>query len=269
MLKDLINSIFHSSHERLRNPFVSSFIISTIILNWKAILILILSDLNIEARIFLVSKLYLTIYSCLIYPLCIALFYVIILPYLMQGIAILIKKAKTKQIENYFSEEILKTEQRALLVKSEVKLERIKANSKELSDLNETIEMLKKSNSEKDSLLKDMRKSYEELNIDYEKQMSNLIQVKNSNIPPGVRDEEYNNLKYDKEVYVLFKEIAEFTEVGRNSIYSKNRMKSSGALKFLMNNSIVKIVSQEESHLRLELTNKGVVYWKRMKQEGL
>lgn len=269
MFKDLINSIFHSSHERLRNPFVSSFIISTIILNWKAILILILSDSNIEPRILFVSKLYLSIYTCLIFPLCIALFYVIILPYIMQGIAFLIKDAKTKQIKNYFSEEILKTEQRVLLVTSEVKLERIKANSKELSDLNETIETLKKSNSEKDSLLKDMRKSYEELNVDYEKQMSNFIQEKNYNIPPGVRDEEYNILKYDKEITNLFKEIVESTKIGKNYVYKKDRIETNGALKFLMNNSFVKIVSEEDSNIGLELSNKGMVYSKRMKQDNL
>lgn len=94
MLKDLVNSIFLSTSERLKNPFVGSFIIALLLLNWKVILIVLFSDLNMIDRISYVSQNFIQIETYLILPFSIALIYTLILPYLSWGINYLVAKAK-------------------------------------------------------------------------------------------------------------------------------------------------------------------------------
>lgn len=267
MLKDIIDSVFHSSNERLKNPFVSSFIISALILNWKAILILIFSDWKIEARVNFISAQYLSTNSTIFYPLIFALFYVIVLPYIMQGISFLVKNAKTSQIEAFYDEEILKTNKRASLVKSEVKLEQIKANSQELSDLNETINSLKNSNTEKDNLLKELRKNYEELNLDYERLLNKDVRENSSNIPVGISDKEFENLKNNKLLVELLTSIAQANNYGQPFLINIRNSSDTKAINYLVSNHLVKVISETKGHIKVELTNKGRVFWNRIEKE--
>lgn len=268
MLKDIINSIFHSSNERLKNPFVSSFIISVLILNWKAILILIFSDSKIDRKINFISNQYLTTNSTIIYPLLFALFYVIILPYIMQGISYLVKYAKTSQIEAFYEEEILKSNKRAELVRSEVKLERIKANSQELSDLNETINSLKNSNSEKDVLLKELRKDYEMINIEHERLLNKDVRENSSNIPMGINDDEFKYISNNKKIVETLTSIAQANNYGQNFSINKRNSSETIPINYLFNNHLIKITSESDELIEVELTNKGRVFWNRIEKQN-
>lgn len=82
-MKDIFNSIFKSSEERLKNPFIGTFIISFIPINWKPIIILLFSDKKIEDRINYILENFNNPGQTLVIPLLVATFYIGILPYIM------------------------------------------------------------------------------------------------------------------------------------------------------------------------------------------
>lgn len=43
-MKDIFLSVFKTSEERLKNPFIGTFILSFIAFNWKAIFVLFVSE---------------------------------------------------------------------------------------------------------------------------------------------------------------------------------------------------------------------------------
>lgn len=76
-----------------------------------------------------------------------------------------------------------------------LKLERLKADSNELKDLNEQISELKDSNTEKDKLLKDLRKIYDDLKIKYQKDYNtNSREMLDENFHNFMEDSEYRDL---------------------------------------------------------------------------
>ena len=105
-MKEFLNSLFQSSSERIKNPFIFSFIFSSIFFNWKTILTLLYSSKTIEDRIEYVSSCYVNINISLYYPLLFSLFYIILLPYLMW----LFEKI-VENIDNFSNAELEKSNQ--------------------------------------------------------------------------------------------------------------------------------------------------------------
>lgn len=81
-MKDLIKTLFTTSSERLKNPFIGTFIFAWIAFNWKPISVLILSDDSIILRLKYIETEYSQISHQIWLPLLFALFYILILPYL-------------------------------------------------------------------------------------------------------------------------------------------------------------------------------------------
>lgn len=243
MLKDLINSIFLSTNERLKNPFVGSFIIALLLLNWKVLLIVLFSNLNMIDRINYVSENLIQIESYLIFPFCIALFYTLILPYFSWGINYLVAKAKKNHISSFYSEEEFK-------VQKQLKLERLKADSNDLKDLNEQISELKDSNSEKDKLLKDLRKNYDDLKIKYQKDY-NLSSRE-------MKIEDFSDFMEDSEYRDLIEKLKKAGENNQNFYIDSNKTKNEGVDWLIKHGVIAKDSSLSNSlETKLILTQKG------------
>lgn len=82
-LIDFFKDVYDSSKNRLKSPFISSFLISWLIFNWKGILIVLFSTFEMKDRIYLVETgEYTDVWTCLLFPSIAAIIYVIILPYL-------------------------------------------------------------------------------------------------------------------------------------------------------------------------------------------
>ena len=143
-MKELIKSFFESSRERIKNPLIGTFAISWVLINWKPIFILFLSDLTIEKRIHEIELNHTSLKYNLILPLIIALIYVIILPYLMWLIDELIKKSIKGRKGNIITQLILDVQGKQKLAIEENKLEDIKADYKDKAELNKQIEQLNK-----------------------------------------------------------------------------------------------------------------------------
>jgi len=106
-MKELIKSFFESSRERVKNPFIGTFAISWIFINWKPIFILLFSELKTEKRIQEIELNHTSIKYNLVLPFIISLVYVIVLPYIMWLIDELVKKSIKGRKENVITQLIL------------------------------------------------------------------------------------------------------------------------------------------------------------------
>ncbi|PPK92810.1 hypothetical protein LY01_02898 [Nonlabens xylanidelens] len=140
-MKEVVNNVLQSANERIKNPFIFSFVVAWFAMNWEAIAIVFYSNESIDQRIVLANN-HSDIYSTIIYPLLIALFYVIVLPYLMWSTEWLIKKAKYERKRNHYKEKADDWQGRTFEAVAERKYENARAGNAELSELNSKIEGL-------------------------------------------------------------------------------------------------------------------------------
>ena len=85
-------SLFEVSSERLKNPFIYSFIVSVLLINWKSLLIILTSNNPIEDTLIYIETFYLSTSKSLLVPFGIALIYAFGLDYFMWGIEFLTYK---------------------------------------------------------------------------------------------------------------------------------------------------------------------------------
>ena len=147
-LKELLKSILSTSSERIKNPFIGAFAVSWLIFNWKPLLILVFADLKLIQRIQLVDSQYSKIGDNLIWPLIVAVSYMVILPYLMFALDSLSKWAIRGRKKDFVKSTVEDLVDRQLIVIEEVRLEKLKSDSKDIEDLNEKVRELKNQNSE-------------------------------------------------------------------------------------------------------------------------
>jgi hypothetical protein len=168
---------------------------------------MLLSDLKIEDRIEYTTANYINIYDYLILPLAIAVFYTLVLPYIMYGIDRLVKFADDEKLTGYYDREQNKMGRRIELAKSEVELERTRANSEDLSDLNQQIDNLKDKNRHKEDLIKTIQKDFEDVKMELDKTNHKYMVANNKLYPDAGSDVDFRYLIDNKESKSVFEEI--------------------------------------------------------------
>ena len=168
-MKELLSTFLETSRDRLKNPFISSFILSWLAFNWKPLFIILFSSKNIESKISLIETKHVSLILNLWLPLSFALFYIILLPYLMWLLEELSNKAIKARKTNQINQQVFDIQNNQNIAKEEVSLENIRANYKEKADLNKQIDNLKNQILEKDSKIKEMNDKMTELNNEYQK----------------------------------------------------------------------------------------------------
>lgn len=153
-MKDIFLSVFKTSEERLKNPFIGTFILSFIALNWKSFSILLFSDKKIEDRINYITSNYSCVENLLIYPLLISILYIVLLPYLMWLFESITFKSYKERNQNLYKNKLIDLNGKKSIAQSEIELENLKADYKEKSDLNNQINFLKNQIKDQDNILK-------------------------------------------------------------------------------------------------------------------
>jgi flagellar biosynthesis GTPase FlhF len=143
-MKELLQSIFSSANERIKNPFISAFITSWIIFNWQPIFLMIFSSKNIEEKIKLISTDYNNIEHLLFYPLISTIFYVLILPYINLLFEIILEFSKSKRNNIQMNSQRLIISNKQILAIEEIKFEEAKTEYRERNSHNKMIEDLQK-----------------------------------------------------------------------------------------------------------------------------
>lgn len=261
-MKELIKSFFESSRERIKNPLIGTFAISWVLINWKPIFILFLSDLTIEKRIHEIELNHTSLKYNLILPLIIALIYVIILPYLMWLIDELIKKSIKGRKGNIITQLILDVQGKQKLAIEENKLEDIKADYKDKAELNKQIEQLNKEIETKTNVIDSQRIGLNTLNEDYAELKALLKESdKNEKISnPNFEKLKDEYLEFQKsDMYEYFREIGASI---RNYNKFPDRINEIIKEKYLINEIVEEAIDEENRNYYYKFTDKGNFYWK-------
>lgn len=163
-MKELLQSFFKTSEERIKNPFIGAFITSWIAFNWKPIIFLLFSTKSIEDKIIFIEANYSQVLYILILPLIAALFYLLILPYLNLLFDEILKFSIVKKNAALISRKKQIIQDETELAIEEIKLEEAKTEYRERNTHNELVENLQSQNKELDLLLKEEKEKATKMN---------------------------------------------------------------------------------------------------------
>lgn len=265
-MKELISNIFQTSNERIKNPFIGSFILSWIFFNWKILLTIMLSDLKIEGRIEYISSNFTSISNSLYNPLIFAGFYVLALPYIMWFIDYLILKAKKGRKKNLIEEKISDIIDKQKIAIEESKYENIKASYAEVSELNKKIEDLNTINGEKQKEIQNLKIQLIEIQQERDK-LEQYITLED----PDKDSNEYTESeikKLDDEFYE-FSSTEAYTyleDIGTEISQFKRLPNNTDRLvieKYIYSGLIKQITDINNENRYYVLTRKGKYFWKR------
>jgi hypothetical protein len=178
-MKEFIQSLFETSNERIKNPFIGSYIVAFIVFNWRPFLFIVLSDSRIEDKIVVINHEYCK-KEALFWPLAIALFYTLILPYINLLFDYLLSFSNQRK-ENRKNENILNNlKQKKAEAKFEREIADERAGTSEISNLKQQIDLLKEQN---DDLLKKSNTDLQSFNAQTAKwndsQAASMIVIEN------------------------------------------------------------------------------------------
>jgi hypothetical protein len=194
-VKELFNSLFETSKERIKSPLIGSYIIGFFIYNWRPIIIILFSNETVECRIEIIDKSY-CVESALLWPLVIAGFYVLILPWINILIDLFLTYVNLKKQQKSNAHKISSLTQK----KDEAILEReiaeALAGTSETTELREQLERL---NQENEKLSEQNKSNFERFNNSLE-----MAKTTEQNLSLTIEnlDKKYNSLKaeYDRVV---------------------------------------------------------------------
>lgn len=261
-MKELLNTIFESSRERIKNPFIGSFIFAWMAFNWKAIFIILFSDATVIERIDLVTKDYSSLTQTLIFPLGFAAFYVGALPYIMWLFDWISKKSWRGRKQNLLEQQVFEIQSKQKIAEEESTLENIRAKFRDKADLNKRIEVLTDQLNERDEtneLLKQEIKSLKEEQFQLQELVKQQSDETLSQSEKEKLDQEYTTFK-ESDLYDFFRELGSSIS-RRKSI--PNNMDDLVVEKFRHSGLIEEVIDNENQQVHNEFTKKGKYFWKK------
>ena len=159
-MKEFIQNIFDTSNERIKNPFIGSYIIAFFLFNWRPFFLLMFSDEKIEDKIIVINYEYCS-KSSFFWPLLIALFYILILPHLNLLFDALLLYSNSKKDAIIKEKTIQKLKHKKSEAKYEREIAEELAGTSEILQLKNKIESL---NSENENLSQQNKEIFERYN---------------------------------------------------------------------------------------------------------
>ncbi|RYY00020.1 MAG: hypothetical protein EOO35_00790, partial [Cyanobacteriota bacterium] len=249
-MKELLQSFFKTTEERIRNPFIGAFMTSWLFFNWKPIVFLFLSSKTIENKIAYIEKNFSNIWLIFILPIISAFFYVLVLPYLNLLFEELLKYSLLKRNYLHINKQKQSIENQKQLAIEEIKLEEAKTEFRERKTHNQLVEDLQKKNKEYEELI-EIEKNRNLTTIeDFKNEMVKkdeitLLELKNS-------EKRYNEsrleiVKLSEQLYDKEKRINNLTTVLNNETLTTNEYKDSIENQKNINSNIIKNLEEQIS----------------------
>ena len=183
-MKDVVAAFLKSSSDRLKNRFIGVLILYWIVFNWKGLVFLMFSKLEISETLDKISGLrYTNVWSNFLGPIIFSFVSISLLPYLNMIIDMIIKKGEIKRIKILSEKKVNRLLGEVDQAKQEAILSNIRTDYKTKEELNNTIELLNDSNSDLERTiheLKNSTKQQEDVNIEAFKKLENNILLLNS-----------------------------------------------------------------------------------------
>lgn len=285
-VKEIFQSIYDSYRDRIKSPLVGSFIVTYLIFNWRLVAILFYSEWAIHCRIEWIEENYCNWYNYTI-PFGIALFYVLVLPYINLVFDFLLTKYSDTQLEKKNKSRTRELNQK----KHEAKLLREiadeQAGTSEVNRLKDEIEILQKErdllidknkldserwskqisdSNEKEKKLNQLISARDKVIDEYENKNINLSDYEWALTDPINKDIDVKNLN---SVILLSKDMPDFEK--ENFINIVEILENKGNISDLKSINLFEkiglIISSNKSNLlRPKLTNFGELYYKYLKR---
>lgn len=177
---EFFKEILQATSERIKNRVFGPFFISFIFWNWQPLLLILASNQSIELSInHIIEKDYFTVNNVLLVPLLISLAYTLVQPFISLLLGFLIKWPIKKAIEANTEIRKSRKEGDIQLAHLDFEKENAKAGNLKISDLNNKIKQLEKSN---ETYIKDNKKARESL-VSLEAEFTHLKQNFNRDVP--------------------------------------------------------------------------------------
>jgi len=173
-MKELLQTIFMTSKERISNPIIGTFLISWTAFNWKPIIFLFISGQKIEDKITYIDSNLSSINNLLFFPLIAVFIYVLIIPYVNLLFEYLLEFSRIKRNFILISKQKQIIENKKELAIEEIKLEEAQTEFKERKNQNKLIEDLHKSILAKEEQLLIERERFNDLNKKIKEESSYL-----------------------------------------------------------------------------------------------
>jgi hypothetical protein len=221
-MKDFFQSIIDSSKDRIKSPFIGAYITSFLIYNWRPISIYLFSSKTLECKIEEIDEKY-CLASSLLWPLMIALFYVLFLPFINMIFEAFLLYPTQQRIKQKHNKKIFELNTKKEEYRIEKELEDIRAGLLDMVNLNNQIQQLQ---NEKDRL----QEQHSTTILNFENEIKEM-QEQNNQI-----SKDFQLLKYEsrdgingvkergKRVFEYFSkdELREFIKICNDYIFKSN-----------------------------------------------
>lgn len=260
-MRNLINAFLDSSKDRLKNPFIGAFVFAWIGINWRPIITLLFSEKSIAERIQKIETDYSSLWLTLFLPLIIAVFYIVVIPYIMWLFDTFSNLALRNRKENLFKHRMHDIEGRKKMAIGESEIEEIKSNYREKADLNKKMEQMALTLEKKNEFIENLQVKVETLTTDYD----NLKKLSTdaTNLSFTLEEEQKLNKEYsefrDEDYSEYFEEVG--AEVSQNNSVP-DKINKIIIEKYIYAGIIKKIEDRQEQTLDYVFTRKGRYFWK-------
>lgn len=219
------NQVNEAFHERMKNPFMGSFILAFVAFNWKALFYILFSQKDVESKLTLVDC-YTNCNSLIVYPLALALIYVIILPYIGAAFEWVTVRANILRENNAHQKRRRSLEYELDIARETRELNEIRTGNRQSEELQEEIENLKSALQSKDAeivtyservdkVAQERQEAIEKMNEDLKKLESEKKSVEEKMIQMNLVDDELKSTnrqlsidlsKKEKELQGIYRE---------------------------------------------------------------
>ncbi|WP_051054199.1 hypothetical protein [Fibrella aestuarina] len=177
-MKELLQTIFKTTEDRLKNPFIGAFTTSWLVFNWNAILYLLFSKKDIEEKIRYIENNLSHEGTAIWLPLLSAFLYTLLLPYLNLLIDEVLNYSVVRSEKNIIRKKTNNIENQKLLAIEEIKLEDTKTEYREKRQQNNLIEELQKKVIQYEDEIKTNRDSYNQATDEFRSVLQKLEEEK-------------------------------------------------------------------------------------------
>lgn len=159
-LVDLIKDCLDTAKERLKTPISGAFIWAFIIWNWRPIFLLLFSDASIENKIIVINNQYCSFWA-FFFPVCLAFFYILIIPKIMVEINKDLAPTKKKRVDDIYDSKMHTANLKINLARKEFELKNVETGNKQIEDFQKQIRVLEES---KKQIIESNENTIEQLN---------------------------------------------------------------------------------------------------------
>ncbi|WP_213279313.1 hypothetical protein [Chryseobacterium indologenes] len=268
-MKEFLQTILKSTEDRIKNPFIGTFITSWAIFNWKPITFIVFSDKSIEEKIKFIGDNYSDIWCYLWLPLMSAIFYIAILPYISFAFEYITKFSHGLRNKVNLEARNAALELQIGVAQNEIKLEEEKTTFRERNSHNLMVESLQEQNKSLSEALEEANKTHLETVTELQKKSENAskeFSVLAANYDKQLEESNTNLIEERNKILNLRKEVNELNKENNhyfnNASQLKRELEIEKFISFRLKNPVNKILSIEGYNI-LEFFNsqKEVFYF--------